>query len=447
MSIAKISGTRRSSCWLIWEGNRRETTYLPTGRALHSLARVLRHEAWTREHHRVPRRDRQSAAEVRDSPRGRHQRQGVDVGDDRGGASGAGVPHGAVYVAAPGRFHRADQGVRGGNTPARGSRICRSPSHDAGKKKLSFFELVTALGFDYFARSGVEIAVIETGLGGRLDATNVLTPALTIVTDISFDHMEILGSTLTRIAREKAGIIKPGVPHLIGFLPPAAERVMRTYSRRRHTDLHSVHLKRSTFYPSRFMLDFISKDLTLKHLHPALLGEHQLKNATLALEALALLRRKGIKISVKAIRDGMTNTFWPGRFQIITRPGKPTVVLDVCHNASGVAAFVRTCRMRFPGRRMPVVIGVVRKKEHQEMFDAFSQVASEYNLTPLKTHRSVSPRELQRTIDWKGIPVRRFGSVRSACDTVVKRASADDIILVVGSHYLVGEYLKTYGWS
>ena len=96
---------------------------------------------------------------------------------------------------------------------------------------------------------------------------------------------------------------------------------------------------------------------------------------------------------------------------------------------------------------MPVVIGVVRKKEHQEMFDAFSAVASEYCLTPLKTHRSVSPRELERTIDWKDVPVRRFGSLRTACDTVVKNASTDDIILVVGSHYLVGEYLQSYGWS
>ncbi len=259
--------------------------------------------------------------------------------------------------------------------------------------------------------------------------------------------MEILGRTLTRIAREKAGIIKPNVPHLIGYLPPSAEKVMKAYCARRCTRLHRLHPRHSRLYPSRFTLDYASDNLKLDGLRPALIGEHQLKNTALALEAIALLKKSGIKISSRAVREGITSTYWPGRFQIIARRGKPTIVLDVCHNASGVEAFVRTCRIRFPGRRMPIVIGVVRKKEHQEMFDTFSAIASEYNLTPLKTHRSIRPRELQRTIDWKGIPVRRFGSLRSACDAVVKNASADDIILVVGSHYLVGEYLKTYGWS
>lgn len=259
--------------------------------------------------------------------------------------------------------------------------------------------------------------------------------------------MEILGKTLTRIAREKAGIIKPGVPHLIGYLPPPAEKVMRSFCAKRHAPLYAVHPRRAQFHPSQFKLDFVSANLKVRALQPALLGEHQLKNTALALEAISLLKKTGIRISDRAVREGLTTTYWPGRFQIVTKPGRPTIVLDVCHNASGVAAFVKTCRMKFPGRKMPVVIGVVRKKEHQEMFDAFSAVAGEYCLTPLKTHRSVSPKELVQTIDWKGVPVRRFGSLRSACDTVVKNASADDIILVVGSHYLVGEYLQTYGWS
>jgi len=259
--------------------------------------------------------------------------------------------------------------------------------------------------------------------------------------------MEILGRTLTKIAREKAGIIKPRIPHLIGYLPPVAEQVMRTYCRRRRARFHTLHLRRCKFYPSQFRLDYESANLKIDRLRPALTGEHQLKNAALALEALALLKKSGIRISRRAVRQGITGTFWPGRFQIIDRPGKPTIVLDVCHNTSGVEAFVRTCRTMFPGRTMPIVIGVVHKKEHQQMFDTLSTIAREYALTPLKTHRSVSPAELQRTIDWKGMPVRRFGSLRSACDTVVKNALTDDIILVVGSHYLVGEYLKTYGWS
>ena len=293
----------------------------------------------------------------------------------------------------------------------------------------------------------MEIAVIETGLGGRLDATNVLKPVLTIVTDISFDHMEILGKTLTRIAREKAGIIKPGVPHLIGYLPPVAEKVMRSFCTKRHAPLHTVHERRARVNPKNFQIDFTADNLKLCALRPALVGEHQLKNTALALESISLLKKIGIRISQRAVREGITTTYWPGRFQIIKKPGKPTIVLDVCHNAAGVAAFVKTCQMKFPGRKMQIVIGVVRKKEHQEMIDALTELASEFCLTPLKTHRSVSPRELMQTIDWRGVPVRRFGSLRSACETVVKNASTDDIILVVGSHYLVGEYLQSYGWS
>lgn len=259
--------------------------------------------------------------------------------------------------------------------------------------------------------------------------------------------MEILGKTLTRIAREKAGIIKPGTPHLIGYLPPAAEKVMRSFCTRRHAPLQTMHRRRSQFHLQPFRLDYASDNLKVRGIRPALIGEHQLKNTALALEAVSLLKKSNIRISNRAVRQGIEDTYWPGRFQIIPKPGKPTMVLDVCHNAAGVAAFVKTCKQRFPGRKMAVVIGVVRKKEHQEMFDALAEIASEYCLTPLKTHRSVSPMELQQIIDWHGVPVRRFGSLRSACHTVVKNAATDDIILVVGSHYLVGEYLQTYGWS
>ena len=259
--------------------------------------------------------------------------------------------------------------------------------------------------------------------------------------------MEILGKTLTRIAREKAGIIKPETPHLIGYLPPAAEKVMRSYCAKRHAPLHTMHRRRSHFHLEQFRLDYTSDNLKVRGIRPALIGEHQLKNTALALEAVSLLKKSKLRISDRAVRQGIEGTHWPGRFQIIRKPGKATMVLDVCHNAAGVAAFVKTCKLKFPGRKMAIVIGVVRKKEHQEMFDALSEIAREYCLTPLKTHRSVSPKELQQTVNWKGVPVRRFGGLRSACDTVVKNAATDDIILVVGSHYLVGEYLQTYGWS
>jgi dihydrofolate synthase / folylpolyglutamate synthase len=270
---------------------------------------------------------------------------------------------------------------------------------------------------------------------------------MTIVTDISYDHIEILGKTLTKIAREKAGIIKPSVPHLIGFLPPQPVRVMESFCQQRHAPLHKVNMRNVKLYPDQFALDYASKQFSVKKLKPSLIGTHQLSNCILVLRAISLLQEKGIRISKRAVITGITSTSWPGRFQTIAHKGKPTMILDVCHNPSGVKAFVNTYQTKYPNRKSPIIVGIVRKKEHQEMFDYLANIASEYILVPLKTRRSVNTRELMQEINWRNVMVRRSGNLRKAIDFVVKKGTPDDIILVVGSHYLIGEYLNTYGWS
>jgi dihydrofolate synthase/folylpolyglutamate synthase len=289
--------------------------------------------------------------------------------------------------------------------------------------------------------------VIEVGLGGRLDATNVLTPELTICTDISFDHVEILGRSLKKIAGEKAGIIKKNVPHLIGMLPREAEKVMREKCRKMKAPLTKLTKNDFTNYPERFTLDFTSPQFSFKRLKPALIGTHQLTNAALALKALAILNSKGLVLKKSAIVRGMRTTDWPGRFQIIKRPNRPTYVLDVCHNAGGAEAFVASYKRRFPKHRPAIIIGLVKRKDHQTMFDSFWDIARRYMLVNMKTHRSVSPREMVETIDFKGIPFWRCKDLDSAIKQLLPDIDNDDIVAVIGSHYLVGEFLQKHGKS
>ena len=316
---------------------------------------------------------------------------------------------------------------------------------ELARRKLSFFEVIAAMAFEYFARARVDLAVIETGLGGRLDATNVLRPVLTITTDVGFDHMEFLGATLRRIAGEKAGIVKPEVPHLIGLLEREAARVFRDRCKRLEVPL--VRLRPGDFRSDipRNRLDYLADGHRLKNLAPALLGEHQLRNAALVVKAVEQLRAAGLRIPQRAIREGLSRTAWPGRFHIITGRRRPTVILDVCHNRGGVEAFVRTFRNRFPNRRAHVLTGLVKRKEHQRMFDSLSRIAVRYDLVPLKTKRSTDLAALMATVDFGSLPVRRHGSLSAAYAKLLKTCRRDDIIAVVGSHFLVGEFLDRFG--
>jgi dihydrofolate synthase/folylpolyglutamate synthase len=313
------------------------------------------------------------------------------------------------------------------------------------RRKLSFFEVVTAMAFEHFARVGADIAIIETGLGGRFDATNVLTPLVTITTDISRDHMEILGNTLPKIAFEKAGIIKTGVPHVSGFLPESAEKVIRRACRERGAPYHRLLSKEFQPFVHEMKLGFASNGFSIAPFQPGLYGEHQLRNCAVALKALSVLRQNGWPVSMRAIRNGLANTRWPGRFQIIRRPNQPDLLFDVGHNAGGIAAFVKAFQNHYPGRKAHVITGFVKRKEHQKMFDALRHITREYHLVPLKTHRSTDVDQLISQINWRAVPIRRCAGLRSAYNKLAKACSHDDIIAVVGSHYLVGEFFQAYG--
>lgn len=269
---------------------------------------------------------------------------------------------------------------------------------------------------------------------------------MTVITDISFDHVDILGPTLADIAREKAGIIKPDIPTVIGLLPVEARRVARAVCKELGSPLVSLTEKDFRVDRDGQRLDFLSDDLRLERLAPSLKGPHQLRNTAVALKAIEVMRSQGIPLPLRAVRVGIENTAWAGRFQIIRKDGfSPTVVLDVCHNPGGAAAFVETFRRLFPGRRARVLVGFVKRKAHQEMIDHLARIASEFRLTPLPTRRSVAPRELETTLNWHRVPVMKCARFETAYRKLLKQAGPDDIIAVIGSHYLVGEYLSKFG--
>lgn len=310
-------------------------------------------------------------------------------------------------------------------------------------QKITFFEVCTGLAFAYFARRNVDIAIIETGLGGRLDATNVLRPLVSVITDISFDHMHILGHTLRKIAFEKAGIIKQMRPVITGILPGEASKEIAAVARKRQAPL--LPLQKKNFHGAigkKIEFSYRAGSMVISRLRPSLPGEHQIKNAALAVKVALFLRGAGYKVSDRAIREGLALTQWPGRFQMLKDKGKPTVILDVGHNPAGVQAMVTCFKDVFPRKKADIVLGLVSNKDLKRSVTSLPQIARRIFIVRLNTYRSAEPEEIARHLKGKAVPVVTGGTVTNTARRLIKEAGTDDIIVVCGSHYGVGEFLE-----
>lgn len=255
---------------------------------------------------------------------------------------------------------------------------------------LTTFELTTALGFLYFARAGCTAAVIEVGLGGRLDATNVITPHVSVITTISYDHTAVLGNTLAKIAREKAGIIKQGIPVVSSPQKEEALDVLTQISLERGCTLTTVG-REVTIQPGKFQLDHQAFQLWCeengwKSFRIPLLGPHQLENAAVA---YAALRQCGLKISIEQIRQGFEQVQWPCRFEI-AQAESPTIILDSAHNEDSFSRLAETLKIYFPGRKITLVMGVSEDKHLLEMLESIKEVTDLVLAT-----RSTHPRALE----------------------------------------------------
>lgn len=305
---------------------------------------------------------------------------------------------------------------------------------------LTYFELVTACMFLHFAAVRVDVAVVEVGLGGSLDATNIVQPAVCVITGISLDHQELLGRTLPAIAREKAGIIKPGVPVISGVRQPQAARVIREHARAAGCRLLEIdracRMVVTGIRGGRCRLDLETPRRRYRRLRLSLAGEHQVRNAALAVTAVEVL--DGFEIPARAIRKGLRQTRWPGRLEEF-RCARRTLV-DGAHNAEGARAlrdFLRRCGPQ----EIHLVFGALRDKDLRGMGRQLFPLASSIHLSPVANSRSADPQSVASLHRRFAARMRLHGSSAESLRAAWQECSPGGVVVVTGSLYLVGELL------
>jgi dihydrofolate synthase/folylpolyglutamate synthase len=297
---------------------------------------------------------------------------------------------------------------------------------------LTFFEFVTVMALLHFARQGVELAVVEVGLGGRLDATNVLDPEVAVITTIGLDHQEFLGDTLASVAREKAGIMKPGRPVVLGPVPREVEHIFGETAVERKAPMyrakHDFRVTGASFFC------FQGMGLDVGGLEMALRGSYQRENAATAIAAAILLRPR-FAFDVDAIRRGLAEVRWPGRLDIVHTT--PLVVLDGAHNVDGIAALVRELPAVIGSRAVHLLFGVMRDKRWQPMVEAMAPHVASATVTTVLPPRGETPEVLAEAFA-PHCPVRVTAQPLDGLETLLAAASEDDVVLVTGSLFLVG---------
>lgn len=300
--------------------------------------------------------------------------------------------------------------------------------------QLTYFELGTLVAFCHFAREQVDIAVLETGLGGRLDATTACAPLVTAITPVDFDHTEYLGSTIEAIAREKAGIVKPSVPLVISAQRPEALTVLEAVA----FDAGAPVLVEGRDFRGdgtrwegrRWRIDGLELPLH---------GPHQRQNLSVALACLEQLEEQGFPLTEQAVRDGVRATRWPGRLEEVST--QPPIVLDGAHNPAGVAALLGALSAEYPGRPVHLVFGVFADKDSEPMMRALFPRCAALYLTPIDHPRSKPPETYEALARDLCPSVSCASSVSQALERASRRA-APGIVLVTGSLALVGETRK-----
>ena len=310
---------------------------------------------------------------------------------------------------------------------------------------VTYFEAITAIGFLHFARSKVEVAVVEVGLGGRLDATNVLTPEVSVITSLSLDHTYLLGNTLAEIAREKAGIIKPGIPAVSAPQRAEAIKVLEAVSQERGSSLTEVG-RDWDYDPGSADLDgqaFTARRITGggseldgEYWIP-LLGRHQLENATNAIAALDIMHQRGFHIPIEAVHEGLRSVCWPGRMEILSR--EPLVIVDGAHNSYSAQVLRRALEEWFPDQRWTLIFGASADKDIAGMLKVLLPI-SEYTIVTRSDHpRAAAPVELADVVAAVGGGAEVSVNVRKSLRRGLALMDPASGLLVTGSTHLVAD--------
>ena len=307
--------------------------------------------------------------------------------------------------------------------------------------KATFFEVTTALAFWYFAYKKVDWAVLEVGLGGRLDATNVVTPNVSVITNISLEHTNLLGGTIYKIAGEKGGIIKPGVPLVTGvvnngndaarrFREICAEKNAPIYFHKPGDFEYRYRRDRDQLVIKKGGFKGLSANLYLR-------GSHQAENGLLAARAAEIIQSQGFRITRSAVKRGLETNHWPGRCMTIR--SNPTVIIDVAHNQEGFGTLRDTLMKHYPDRKFHFLIGMVEKKHGDKCFRMIAPLAESISTAAIENPRRDDPYFLISRLNFGKTRVRVYPTIPEAYRDLVKNCSRTDILIIAGSHFIMGE--------
>jgi len=351
----------------------------------------------------------------------------------------------------------------------------------------SFFEMMTAIAFEHFAQEAVEMAVLEVGMGGRLDATNVVEPEVSVITDIALDHQKFLGNTVGEIAGEKVGIIRPGgvvvtlpqhpeandvigdtvlelgarvmsaVPYVPPVSPASSQYLVPSTECRvpnvgedqpldREIAVGTANSaeKHGRGYICRYPLQVMGKQILVEN---ALVGRHQLRNVALAIAtAKALCDRGSSGITADSMERGIRETRWPGRFQVIpARAGAPEIVMDVAHNPAGAWALRSALSAQYEDRPLIFVFGAMRDKSISEMAEILFPLAEQVIAVQAENPRSASPEEIREAAKRSSTEIETAENVASALDRARALSKLETVVVITGSIYVVGEAMRSFG--
>jgi len=313
---------------------------------------------------------------------------------------------------------------------------------DKKEQLVTYFEFLTAVAYVYFQRQKVDIAVLEVGLGGRLDATNVCKPMVSIITNIAFDHIDYLGNTLDSIAREKAGIIKQKGVCITAAKQKKVLEVLKNVCLRRRAKLYCLNSDIKIKKQKDGFLNYQGLYRNLKNLKIPLQGDHQLSNAALALAAIELCTKKGFNIADTAIYAGLKNTHWEARLEVLQN--QPLFLLDGAHNPAGISVLCRSFKKGFSYRRLILIFGALADKDYRRMLQKIVPLASIIILTQLKTKRAVPVNDIMETVKKMGYPAIVTENVKQAIERAQALAKKQDLICATGSFYLAGEVKQAF---
>jgi dihydrofolate synthase / folylpolyglutamate synthase len=314
----------------------------------------------------------------------------------------------------------------------------------AEKTDATFFECLTVMAFIYFAAEKADIAVVETGLGGRLDATNTLIPELSVITEIGLDHTRILGKTLERIAAEKAGILKPNVPCVSGTRFQRVNRLLEISAEKTGSPLeftrNTVRFLQIRAGETGSVADVQVKSTLYRNLLLNLAGKHQLFNMGTALLSVDSLRQSGWIIPETAVREGLAQVRWPARMELVQQ--HPKILLDSAHNPMGMRRLAHNLQEIYQYRQLILIFGVLADKDYRAMLRIILPLSGRIILTRPRSDRALPPENMEPLPELRGKMVSVIPDIGEALDLARSMAGPDDIIVGAGSIYFVGELLK-----